>query len=98
MKITDAEVRALVAWVNEGDRLQGTTAWGLFFDAAMGAARSIRDRECKAAKKSTRKVVVKSQRYKDPCHYCGAGKNQPCTSASGKQLKKPHAARLSGIS
>lgn len=43
MRLTDKQVKALVAWVDEADRPGGTTAFGPKFDAVMEVARHVRD-------------------------------------------------------
>lgn len=44
MELTEEQKAALIAWANEGDRKDGTTAWGPTFTAAMRVAQAVRDR------------------------------------------------------
>lgn len=44
MNLTDEHTLALIAWADEGDRKDGTTAWGPTFTGAMNAAQAVRDR------------------------------------------------------
>ncbi len=43
MRLTDEQVKALIEWADEGDRDNGTTAWGQKFTAAMEVAQHVRD-------------------------------------------------------